>query len=69
MRHRFKCDPKWIIARYPAKCAKPDCEVPITPGERAFYYPEDRTLYGSRCGHGEEAARDFNAHRVDEDGY
>ena len=69
MRHRFKCDPKWITTRYPAKCAKPGCEVPITPGERAFHYPEDRSLYGSRCGHGGEAARDFDAHRVDEDGY
>jgi len=69
MRRRFKCDPKWITVRYPAKCAKPGCEVPITPGEPAFYYPEDRTLYGSRCGHGEEAARDFTAHRIDEDGY
>ena len=69
MRCRFKSDPKWIIARYPAECAKPGCEVPITPGERAFYYPEDRTLYGARCGHGEEAARDFAAHRIDEDGY
>ena len=69
MQRRFKCDPKWITTRYPAKCAKPDCEVPITPGECAFYYPEDRTFYGHRCGHGQEAARDFNAHRIDEDGY
>jgi hypothetical protein len=69
MRRRFKSDPKWIISRYPARCAKPDCEVPITPGERAFYDPEDRSLYGSRCRHGEEAARDFNAQCVDEDGY
>ena len=69
MRRRFKCDPKWITARYPAKCAKSGCAAPITPGERAFYYPEDRSLYGVRCGHGEEAARDFAAHRIDEDGY
>jgi hypothetical protein len=69
MRRRFKCDPKWIIARYPAKCAKSGCGAPIIPGERAFYYPEDRSLYGYRCGHGEEAARDFAAHRIDEDGY
>jgi hypothetical protein len=69
MRRRFKCDPRWITARYPANCAKPGCTTPITPGERAFYYPEDRDLYGLRCGHGEEAARDFAAHRIDEDGY
>lgn len=69
MRRRFKCDPKWITAKYPAKCAKPGCEVPITFGDRVFYYHEDRSLYGSRCGHAEEASRDFNAHRIDEDAF
>jgi hypothetical protein len=69
MRRRFKCDPKWIAVRYPARCAKPGCEIPITAGERAFYYSEDGTLYGVRCGHCEEAARDFAARRIDEDGY
>jgi hypothetical protein len=39
------------------------------PGERAFYYPGDKALYGDRCGHGEKAGRDFNAHRIDEDGF
>jgi hypothetical protein len=42
---------------------------PINAGDRAFYYPSDKTLYGTRCGHAEKAERDFNAHRVDEDGY
>jgi hypothetical protein len=69
MRRRFKSDPKWITVRYPVRCAKSACEVPITAGERAVYYPEERSLYGSRCGHGEEAAREFAAHRRDEDGY
>jgi hypothetical protein len=69
MRRRFKCDPKWITVRYPARCSKPNCRTEISPGERAFYFPEDRTLYGSLCGHGEEAGRDFAAHRIDEDGY
>ena len=69
MRRRFKSDPKWLTVRYPAKCAKSGCEVPITAGERAFHYPEHRTFYGFRCGHGEEAASDFATHRVDEDGY
>ena len=27
-----------------------------------------KALYGTRCGHGEKAERDFNAHRIDEDG-
>jgi hypothetical protein len=36
---------------------------------RVFYYPSDKALYGERCGHGDKAERDFNAHRIDEDGY
>ena len=35
----------------------------------AFYYPSDKALYGTRCGHGEKAERDFNPHRIDEDGF
>jgi hypothetical protein len=51
------------------KCAEPNCQTGINSGERAFYYPSDRALYGTRCGHGEKAERDFNAHRIDEDGF
>ena len=39
MRRRFKCDPKWITVRYPARCAEPNCQTQIKQGERAFYYP------------------------------
>jgi hypothetical protein len=69
MRRRFKCDPKWITVRYPARCAEPNCQAEINSGERAFYYPSDKAVYGTRCGHGEKAERDFNAHRIDEDGF
>src|SRR5208282_1155202 len=69
MRRRFKCDPKWITVRYPARCAEPNCQAEINSGERAFYYPGDKAVYGTRCGHGEKAERDFNAHRIDEDGF
>jgi len=68
MRRRFKCDPKWITVRYTAKCAEPNCPTEINSGERAFYYSSDKALYGTRCGHGERAERDFNTHRIDEDG-
>jgi hypothetical protein len=47
MRRRFKCDPKWITVRYPAKCAEPNCQTEIKSGERAFYYPGDKALYGA----------------------
>ena len=69
MRRRFKSDPKWITVRYPAKCAEPNCQTQIKQGERAFYYPADRAVYGSSCGHAEKAERDFAAHRIDEDSY
>ncbi len=69
MRRRFKSDPKWITVRYPARCAEPNCQTEINSGERAFYYPNDKALYGTRCGHGDKAERDFNAHRIDEDGF
>ena len=49
MQRRFKADPKWITVRHPARCAEPNCQTPIDPGDKA--------LYGSRCGHGEKAER------------
>jgi hypothetical protein len=48
---------------------EPNCQTEINSGERAFYYPNDKALYGTHCGHGEKAERDFNAHRIDEDGF
>jgi hypothetical protein len=48
---------------------EPNCQTQINPGERGFYYPGDKSLYGSRCRHGEKAERDFAAHRIDEDGF
>ena len=69
MRRRFKSHPKWITVRYPARCAEPNCQTENNSGERVVYYPADEALYGSRCVHGEKAERDFNAHRIDEDGF
>jgi len=69
MRRRFKSDPKWITVRYPARCCESNCQTQIKEGERAFYYPADRAIYGSSCGHGGKAEREFAAHRIDEDGY
>ena len=69
MRRRFIADPRWITVRHPTRCTQPNCQTPINSGECGFYYPADKSLYGSRCGHGEQAARDFAARRSDEDGY
>ena len=69
MRHRFKSDPKWTTVRHLVRCAEPNCQTHINPGGRGFYYPGDKSLYGSRCAHGEKAERDFAIHRIDEDTY
>ncbi len=63
MRRRFNCDPKWITVRYTAKYAEPNCHTKIDSPERAFCYPSDKALYGTRCGRGEKAEGDFHAHR------
>lgn len=59
-------DPGWIDARYPGVCGARGCGAEIAAGDRVFWYPSSRTVLGSRCGHGEAAARDFEAARFDE---
>ena len=71
VRRRFKAAPKWITVRRPARCAELKSQTQIESGERGFYTttPGNKSPYGSRCGHGERAERDFAAHWIDEDGY
>lgn len=64
-RSSYSRDPYWLTARYPGACAK--CSAPISRGDRAFYYPLTRTMYGAACGCGETADRDFDAAAMDED--
>ncbi|MGO9605231.1 MAG: hypothetical protein ACLQAT_17890 [Candidatus Binataceae bacterium] len=40
---RYKCNPRWITVRFEGNCTR--CKRAIHPGERAFHYPEDRSLY------------------------
>ena len=56
-RTHYRGDPHWITVRYPATCAK--CGAPIAKGEEAFYYPKTKSLFGKKCGHGQEAEQDF----------
>jgi hypothetical protein len=60
-------DPRWITTRKPATCLS--CGRTITRGEQAYFYPNSQSLYcdGNLCG--KHAARDFEAHRQDEDGF
>jgi hypothetical protein len=59
---RFSGDPRWITAKY----AGTDKDgVPFRKGERVFYYPVSRTiLTGDKA---EQAARDFEAAKFDEE--
>ena len=63
---RYKYNPRWIIVRFKGRtCVR--CKSPIHPGERAFFYPEDRSLYcrGNDCG--KAASREFSARAFDEE--
>jgi hypothetical protein len=62
---KYKTDPRWINVKFDGSCAR--CKSVIRRGERAFYYPQDRSLYceGDNCG--QTASRDFSARVFDED--
>jgi hypothetical protein len=63
---RYKGDPRWIVVKFKGnRCAR--CRRLINPGERGFYYPEDRSLYceGEQCG--KAASREFGARAFDEE--
>lgn len=59
-------DPYWLECRSNLKCAR--CGAEIKRGDRAFYFPNTRTLHceGDDCGG--QSARDFEAARFDEGG-
>ena len=60
---RYKGDPYWTTARFSSRCK---CGQPVTKGEQIFYYPNGKTVCGSRCGCAEAASADFDAHAFDE---
>lgn len=62
---RFSNDPHWLTVKYAGKCAK--CGAPIKAGESAFYYPIGKSVYGTKCGCGDEHSRDFEAAKFDDD--
>lgn len=66
-RRHYRGDPHWITVRYRGKCAKQECPAEILPGEQAFYYPRTKSLYCSKYGHAEAAARDFETMAEAED--
>jgi hypothetical protein len=62
-------DPYWLSAKYDGQCDAPGCNHAIRRGDRAFYYPNTRTILAAECGHADAAAREFDAARADEDNY
>ena len=70
MRRRFKCDPKRITVRFPARCAEPNCQAEINvPASELFYYPSDKGRLRHSLRSRRKRPLDFNAHRIDEDGF
>lgn len=63
----YRNDPRQITARFAGKCSHPGCTAPVSAGDRVTYYPATRRVFGATCGHGEQAIRDFEAARADED--
>jgi len=63
---RYKCDPRWITVKFKGNtCVR--CKRSIHPGEPAFYYPEDRSLYCEAEDCGKAASREFSARAFEED--
>lgn len=59
---RYPRDPYWLTAKFESSCR---CGTAISKGERIFYYPNSKTALCPSCS--DEAARDFEALRFDED--
>jgi hypothetical protein len=62
---KYKSDPRWINVKFEGGCVR--CKWPIRRGERAFYYPEGRSLYCDRENCGQAASREFTACLSDEE--
>jgi hypothetical protein len=62
---RYKCDPHWITVRFEGECVR--CKPPIRPGERAFYYRNEGSLYCEAEECGKVASREFSMEAFDEE--
>lgn len=61
---RYKDDPRWLEARFDCECD--GCHEPTRKGDRIYWYPSVKKAYGSTCGCGQAAERDFQAAAFDE---
>jgi hypothetical protein len=65
MMAKYKSDPRWLSVKFDGSCAR--CNSVILRGERAFYYPQDRSLYCERENCGQAVSRDLGARVFDEE--
>lgn len=61
----YKCDPRWITVRFESSYVR--CNRSIPPGEPAFYYPKERSLYCEARECGKSASREFSAQVFDDE--
>ena len=61
---KYQSDPRWINVKFDGSCTR--CKSVIRRGDRALYYPLDRSLYCEREDCGQAASRDFSARVFDE---
>ncbi len=64
---RYARDPKWLTAKFKSNCK--GCGATVKRGDRAFYYPSTRSIYGEACGCAATNAADFESHAFDETQY
>jgi hypothetical protein len=60
-------DPYWLTAKWPGVCRR--CGTRIKRGDKAYYYPSDKSLFCGADSCGEKASREFAALRQDEEFY
>lgn len=61
---RYSRDPRWLSARFHSDCA--GCSKPVNKGDKAFYFPSSRSIYGDKCGCAAKQSADFDAAAFDE---
>ena len=66
MKRSYPKDPLWIKAKFLSVCCR--CKRQIKKGDKAFYYPNSKTIYCESDSCGKQEERDFAANMFDERG-
>lgn len=62
---KYRNDPRWLYAKFASQCA--GCKEPVNKGDEVFYYPSAKSVYGAKCGCGQDRCGEFEAAAFDED--